>query len=92
MKSKKIGQKFESKVQKAINSGALWFNKGDLRTDNYLIEAKYTEQKGYRISTKTLEKLWTEALEANKFPLLIIGLKDKKAEWILKVEVNKEVK
>ncbi len=88
--NKRKGINWEKKVEKCIASGALWFNKGDLRTDDYLIEAKYTGKKGYRISTKILKKLWVEALEANKLPLLIIGIEDEDSKWILKVEVNKE--
>lgn len=73
-KSKNIGKAFEEKVQKCINSGALSFDKGDLKTDNYLIECKTTEKNGYRITQKVLEKIWKEALESNKLPKLIIGI------------------
>ena len=88
--SKKIGNKFEEKVQKCINSGALWFDKGDLKTEDFLIECKVTEKKGYRITTKVLEKLWNEALDRNKLPALIIGIKDENSKWILNVQVQKE--
>jgi len=89
--SKKIGQEFEKVVQKTINSGALWFSKGDLQTKNYVVECKFTEKKGYRISAKLLKKLWDEALDANKLPLLVIGIKEDDCKWMLKVEINKEV-
>lgn len=72
---KRKGSRFEKKVQKTINSGALWFNKGDLRFENYCIEAKYTDKKGFRVSLQILEKLWRESLEANKEPLLVIGIR-----------------
>ena len=88
--NKKIGNEFEKKVQKTINSGQLWFNKGDLHTDDYVVECKYTEKKGYRITTKLLQKIWDEALDANKLPLLIIGIKDKDCRWMLKINVEKE--
>ena len=90
--SKKLGQKFEERVQKTINSGALWFDKGDLKTADYVIETKYTEKKGYRITTKLLKKLWKDSLEANKLPLLTIGIKDEEGIWMLKVIINREVK
>lgn len=90
--SKEKGKKFENKIQKTINSGAMWFDKGDLKTDEYVIEAKYTEKKGFRISTKILNKLWNDALEANKFPLLTIGIKEDNCLWMLKVTINREVK
>ena len=45
--SKNKGRKFEDKVRKTINSGATWFDKGDLSTDEYLIECKFTEKKRF---------------------------------------------
>jgi len=79
MSSKKTnkykGIKFEDKVTKTIASGGLWFDKGDISYKNYLIETKYSERKGYRITLKLLEKIWRESLELNKEPVLIIGIK-----------------
>jgi hypothetical protein len=89
MKNK--GRKFEEQCQKTINSGA-FFQKGDLKTENYCIECKFTEKKGFRISTKILEKIWGEALDSNKLPLLIVGIKDGTTQWNLKIELNKEMK
>ncbi len=74
--NKEKGQKFEDRCRKTINSGAYEFDKGDLKTEDYVIECKYTDKKGFRISTKILEKLWNEALDAGKLPLLIVGIKD----------------
>lgn len=89
--NKQKGSDFEKKVVQSINSGAIWFQKGDLRTDDYVIEVKYTDKKGYRVSTKILEKIWNEALEANKLPLMIVGIKDEKAKWTMKIELTKEM-
>lgn len=88
---KNKGRKFEDECQKTINSGA-FFDKGDLKTEDYVIECKFTEKKGFRISTKILEKIWGEALDANKLPLLIVGIKDGNTQWNLKIELNKEMK
>jgi hypothetical protein len=88
---KNKGRKFEDQCQKTINSGA-FFDKGDLKTEDYVIECKFTEKKGFRISTKILEKIWGEALDANKLPLLIVGIKDGTTQWNLKIELNKETK
>lgn len=88
--NKKIGNDFEEKVQKTINSGALRFDKGDLKTDNYIIECKYTEKKGFRITTKILRKLWEQAYDQNKTPKMVIGIKDEDNDWILTVNVNKK--
>ena len=87
---KNKGKKFEEKVQKCINSGSMWFDKGDLKTEDYLIECKFTEKKGFRISTKIIEKLWNEALERNKLPALIIGIKTEKETWLIKAVIEKE--
>jgi len=73
-KNKRNGQKFEDKVRNTINSGALSFDKGDLKNDEYVIECKVTSKLGFRVSTKIVEKLWKQALESNKLPKLIIGI------------------
>jgi hypothetical protein len=90
--NKKKGQKFEEKVRKTINSGALWFNKGDLETDDYLIECKHTEKKGFRISTKLLEKLWDEALSSNKLPFLVIEIEGENEIFTIKADIEKKIK
>lgn len=92
MKKKNKGRKFEDKVKNTLNSGALWFDKGDLKTADHVIECKFTEKKGYRITLKLLEKLWDESLSANKLPALIIGIKDNNITWMLKVKIEKEVR
>jgi len=69
------GSKFETVVQKTIGSGRLWFAPLDLDYDKHLIECKYTEKKGYRISRDLLEKIWDQSLSINKEPILVIGIK-----------------
>jgi hypothetical protein len=69
------GNKFEKKIVKQISSGALWWAPLDISTDEYLIEAKYTDQKGYRVSKDLLEKIWNSALKRGKLPILVIGIK-----------------
>jgi len=91
MKKKNKGREYEKECQQTINSGA-FFDKGDLKTEDYVIECKFTEKKGFRISTKILEKIWGEALDANKLPLLLVGIKDDKVQWNLQVTINKEMK
>lgn len=95
-KSNKVkGNKFEEKVIKAINSGAIWFDKGDAKTDDYCIEIKHTDKKSFRVTLKILEKIWEEALDANKLPKLVIGIpRNEKELFILtcNVEVRKKRK
>ena len=74
-KNNKKGSKFESLAQRTIASGGLWFQKGDIHYDKHCAECKYTDKKGYRITTETLEKLWNDALNQNKLPLLVLGIK-----------------
>jgi hypothetical protein len=52
----------------------LWFSKGDLNYRNYCIDAKYTDKKSFGITLNMVEKIWSEALNANKEPMLQIGL------------------
>jgi len=75
MKKQNKGFKFEKQVQRSIGSGRLWFSPLDIDTDDYCIECKYTDKKGYRISTDLLEKAWGQALDMGKEPMLIIGIK-----------------
>ena len=89
---KKKGSKFEEKVQKCLNSGALWFDKCDLKTEDHAIEVKYTEKKSFSITKKILNKLWDEAFERNKLPALIIGIKDENFNWVIKCQIEKEKK
>lgn len=64
----------EKKVAKAVsgkkvaNSGATAFNKGDVTTDNILIECKTctTEKKSFSIKKEWLEKNKEEAFEMGK--------------------------
>ena len=89
--NKQKGINWEKRVEKCINSGSLWFDKGDLKSEDCIIECKYTEGKGYRISSKVLNKLWNDALDANKIPVLTIGIKDGNDLWMLNVNISKEV-
>lgn len=72
---KKKGNRFEDKVKKTLNSGSLWFSPLDLSSDRYLIEAKYTDKPGYRISLDLLNKIWGQSLSMNKEPILEIGIR-----------------
>lgn len=74
------GNRFESKVQKTIGSGRLQISPLDLRYDKskseqYYIECKFSELKGFRISLKLLEKIWGASLSMNKEPVLVIGIR-----------------
>ena len=92
-KSKKTGQKFEKKVCNTIKSGALWFSPLDIHYDDYCIECKYTDKKGYRIDLDLLEKIWGQSLDIHKDPALIIGIKrNDKQMFTLHCKLNLERK
>jgi len=88
---KNRGREFEDLVQKTINSGAIVWDKGDLKTDDYLIECKYTDKKSFRITAKILEKLWDEAFSSNKLPRLIVGISRNDKELFI-INCNVEIK
>lgn len=56
------------KGQCQSNSGATLFNKGDVRTDNWLFEAKtcMSEKKSFSIKKEWLDKLKQESFAMNK--------------------------
>ena len=90
--NKEKGSDFEKKVQATINSGAMAFDKGDLKTDEFVIECKYTEKKGFKITADILDKIWNSALDANKLPKLIIGIKNENITYTIVCDIKKEVK
>ena len=65
---------FGGKETKA--SGRIWSDPGDVKTQNWLIESKYTSKKSYSISRKIWEKLDGQALLSFRMPLLSIQIQD----------------
>ena len=87
MKNK--GRKAEEKFIKTINSGA-FYQKGDAVSDNHVLEHKYTEKKGFRITTDLLKKIWNEAFDQNKFPMFGITIKEGESLWMMKINIVKK--
>ena len=56
-------------------SGASDYAKGDVKTDNFLIECKQTEKKSLSIKGEWLSKITREAMAAGKTPALSIEIK-----------------
>ncbi len=87
------GRKFENVAQKTIASGSIWFDPLDIKSDEFCIEVKYTEKKGFRITKDLLNKIWGQALSMNKEPALIIGIKRNDEQvFILHCRINLERK
>ena len=62
--------------QRNVASGAFWFRKGDVRSDDLLIEHKWTGKKSFTIKSDVLEKITTEAIIDFRTPVLGISLND----------------
>jgi hypothetical protein len=73
---KKKSQKLEKSLARNLGgrttpgSGAFSFHKGDVNSDIWLAEHKYTDKSKYRLSLKIWEKIKEEAQSYNKLPLM----------------------
>lgn len=76
----KQSQKHEKRLAKRIGgsrnaaSGAYWQRKGDVRSDDLLIEHKYTGKKQTTIKSEVLKKIMREAILDGRTPVLGIHL------------------
>ena len=72
--------KHEKRLEKATGgkrsaaSGAFWSRKGDVRTDDLLIEHKWTGKKSVTIKSDVLEKITREAILDSRTPVLGLHL------------------
>ena len=62
--------KRETRAVKTINSGAFWIDKGDIKTDECLIEHKMTNKKSIAVQLDVVEKIYKEATLIGKTPVL----------------------
>lgn len=76
----KASQSHEKRLAKVIGgtrvagSGSFWSRKGDVRSDKYLIEHKYTSKASYGLKAEDLQKLEKEAIMVGREPLFCISL------------------
>lgn len=76
----KQSQKHEKRLAKAIGgqttaaSGAFWSRKGDVRSQDLLIEHKWTGKKSKTIQSVELKKITTEAIMDGRTPVFGIHL------------------
>ena len=76
----KQSQKHEKRIAKRIGgsrtaaSGAYWQRKGDVRSDDLLIEHKYTGKKSFSVKSDVLKKIMREAILDGRTPVLGIHL------------------
>lgn len=61
-----------------LGSGSLWFQKGDVMTEDFLIEAKTKVKPSKSISLKKewFDKIYNEAFTDNKIGLLVFSFGD----------------
>ena len=79
----KQSQKHEKRLAKKTSgsrtaaSGAFWSRKGDVRSDDLLIEHKWTGKKSFTLKAEVLEKIVLEAIVDSRMPVLGISLNNK---------------
>lgn len=64
-----VSDYLEGKRQPGSGNSCITSKKGDIKTDEYLVECKYTNKDAYKLSFKTWEKIVVEASNAFKTPL-----------------------
>lgn len=76
----KQSKKHENRLAKAVGgsrtaaSGAFWSRKGDVRSDDLLIEHKWTGKLSFSVKAAVLEKIVKEAIMDSRTPVLGISL------------------
>ncbi len=64
-----------------------------INNQDKVIECKYTDKGGIKITLDMLEKLWKQSLKLKKYPSLILGIKrNEKENFMLKCSVEIERK
>lgn len=68
-----------------MNSGAIWFDKSDVVSENFRIEAKtrMKESKSISLKKEWLDKIGNEAFETGKMPALAISFGDGRDYFVL---------
>ena len=76
----KQSKKHENRLAKVVGgsrtaaSGAFWSRKGDVRSDDLLIEHKWTGKLSFTVKAAVLEKIVKEAIMDSRMPVLGISL------------------
>ncbi len=69
---KRLAKKVDG--QRSAASGAFWSRRGDVRSDELLIEHKWTGKKSVTIKSDVLKKITTEAILDSRIPVLGLHL------------------
>jgi hypothetical protein len=73
-KEKRDAKDFEGKQMKG--SGSQWYAPGDVKTDDYLIDSKTTDNKSFGVTLKIWDKLAEEAAFVQRIPLLSVKIQE----------------
>ncbi len=95
MKSWKLKEKKDAKTIKGRvvrGSGNRWYNPGDSRSDNFLVESKHTGGESYSLNREKLQKLYKEALMTYKIPLFMVQIQDTEVVVMFKEDWEKLIK
>ncbi len=84
---KKLAKRMGGRLTPA--SGAMEGAKGDMVVDDFLIEAKATQNRSMSLDSDWLYKIYQEALELGKYPALAVtftnneGQSEKRERWVM---------
>ena len=76
----KQSKKHENRLAKVVGgsrtaaSGAFWSRKGDVRSEDLLIEHKWTGKLSFTVKAAVLEKIVREAIMDSRMPVLGVSL------------------
>lgn len=73
---KELKDKKDFSGHRTKGSGNYWAQPGDVKTDDFLIDAKHTTHESYSISKKTWDKIYEEALFMKRYPMLSLQIQD----------------
>ena len=88
----KESRKHENRLAKAIGgsrtaaSGAFWSRKGDVRSEELLIEHKWTGKKSKTIQSAELKKITTEAIMDGRMP--VFGMHLDGEDYVIMLETD----
>lgn len=88
----KKGRLQEKKAALSINSGSVWFSKGDLTVketdETYHVDVKtVVKQKSFKLSLKDVDKIWNDS--GVKTPVIMVYLGDYIIKGIVQKVPNK---
>lgn len=78
-------KEIKEEAKQTMNSGAIWFNKSDIVSKHFRVEAKTKKKpsKSITIKKEWLEKIENEAFLTSKIPTLAFSFGDGKDYFIL---------